>query len=168
MDEHLLSRLEWRDASTVDEELLEVATWVDVTWSGRPLDQAEVRRTPELAHYFADFGTRPGDVGVVAQTDTETVGVAWARRFSSADPGYGYVADDVPEVSVCVFEDYRRRGVGTQLLRRLHARLREAGVQGASLSVEDGNDAVELYARLGYRVVGRSGDSDTMLLDLRP
>lgn len=167
MDEDLLARIEWRDAATVDEELLEVATWVAVTWDGAPVDRAEVRRRPELVHYFAGFGLRPGDVGVVAQTETETAGVAWARRFSAADPGYGYVADDLPEASVCVFADYRRRGLGRELMERLHERLRAQGVAGVSLSVAEHNGAAELHEQLGYRAVGRSGDADTMLLDLR-
>lgn len=163
----LLDELEWRDATTADEELLEVATWVNVNWLRHRTSRAEVRENPRLAHYFADFGRRDGDLGVVAQTRTETVGVAWARTFSAQDPGYGYVADTVPEVSVTVFEDYRREGVGRALLERLADRLRTAGYAGASLSVEDGNEAVNLYGRLGYRTVGHDGTAETMLLDLR-
>jgi hypothetical protein len=40
------------------------------------------------------------------------------------------------------------------------------GLPGISLSVEDGNRARSLYSRLGFQVVGRSGNSDTMLLRL--
>ncbi|WP_313535345.1 MULTISPECIES: GNAT family N-acetyltransferase [Arsenicicoccus] len=70
-------------------------------------------------------------------------------------------------MSVTVFEDYRREGVGRALLERLADRLRTAGHAGASLSVEDGNEAVNLYGRLGYRTVGHDGTAETMLLDLR-
>ncbi|MCH8612152.1 GNAT family N-acetyltransferase [Arsenicicoccus dermatophilus] len=163
----LLDTLEWRDATADDEELLEVATWVCASWLRVRHTREEIREIPELAHLFVDFGRRRGDVGVVAQDDHETVGVAWARRFSGTEPGYGYVADDIPELSMCVFEPHRRQGVGRELLLRLVDRLRAEGTQGVSLSVEDGNGAAELYEQLGFRAVGRCGEADTMLLDLR-
>ncbi|MDF2575580.1 MAG: family N-acetyltransferase, partial [Agromyces sp.] len=43
---------------------------------------------------------------------------------------------------------------------------RRRGLVGISLSVEDGNRARHLYERAGFRVVGRNGNADTMLLEL--
>ncbi|MFJ9760314.1 hypothetical protein [Streptomyces sp. NPDC101149] len=43
-----------------------------------------------------------------------------------------------------------------------------APVARLSLSVEDGNPAVHLYSALGFTRVGRSGNSDTMVLDVQP
>ena len=45
---------------------------------------------------------------------------AWLRRFTAAEPGYGYVADDVPELSIAVYPEFRRQRVGTLLLGSRH------------------------------------------------
>ena len=60
----------------------------------------------------------------------------------------------------------RGRGVGTALLAAAVEEAWRRGLPALSLSVEDGNPARRLYERCGFTVVGRSGDSDTMLLDL--
>jgi ribosomal protein S18 acetylase RimI-like enzyme len=44
---------------------------------------------------------------------------------------------------------------------------RLAPVARLSLSVEDDNPAVHLYAALGFTRVGRNGNSDTMVLDVQ-
>jgi ribosomal protein S18 acetylase RimI-like enzyme len=77
-------------------------------------------------------------------------------------PGYGYIADDVPELSIGVSPGQRGRGVGRALLEAL---IEAAASYGRlSLSVEPENRAAELYRSLGFQKVGRNGGSDTMLL----
>ena len=34
---------------------------------------------PELQVYIADFGTRPGDHGLVAEVERKVIGAAWCR-----------------------------------------------------------------------------------------
>ncbi|MGV8978956.1 MAG: GNAT family N-acetyltransferase [Cellulomonas sp.] len=92
-------------------------------------------------------------------------GAAWARTFPPDDPGYGYVAEDVPELGMAVLPAWRGRGVGRALLGAVLDQARTLGRPAMSLSVEDGNDVARaLYVRRGFRVVGREGSSDTMLL----
>jgi hypothetical protein len=43
----------------------------------------------------------------------------------------------------------------------------EGGWRAISLSVEDGNRARQLYLAAGFTTVGRSGTSETMVLDLQ-
>jgi GNAT superfamily N-acetyltransferase len=45
------------------------------------------------------------------------VGVTWALFLDGDDPGYGFVADGVPELSLSVWSGYRGQGVGGELLR---------------------------------------------------
>jgi ribosomal protein S18 acetylase RimI-like enzyme len=88
----------------------------------------------------------------------DLLGAAWVRQLSGEEPGYGYVDDDTPELSVAVARRRRGRGVGTALL----ARLLES-VPRCSLSVDDRNPAVRLYARFGFEVISVKEHSLTML-----
>lgn len=144
---YVLAAMNWRD---------------DEQWSADA-----VLATPELAHYVAGW-MRDGDAGVIAHVGGEPAGAAWWRTFTNADPGYGYVADDVPEVGLAVLGPYRRRGLASGLMSSLVARAAANGVRALSLSVEDGNSVARaLYERAGFVTVGRVGDSDTLLLELR-
>ncbi|HLJ68665.1 MAG TPA: GNAT family N-acetyltransferase [Chloroflexota bacterium] len=128
-----------------------------------PVDEALAR--PGLARYLDGWG-RPGDSGVVAEADATPVGAAWYRLFDSAEPGYGFVAPEIPELTVAVLREWRGRGAGTALLQALIERCRIEGRPALSLSVEWGNPARRLYERLGFLRCGEAGGSWTMRLDL--
>lgn len=124
----------------------------------------EVLADPNVAHYASRW-PKPGDDGWVADgADGSSVGAAWWRLFSSDEPGYGFVATEVPEVSIAVRPEHRGQGVGGVLMRRLIAHAQEEGLPGLSLSVERENPAMRLYVRLGFIQVGGSADAATMLL----
>lgn len=120
------------------------------------LDEALALR--EIARYIDEWG-RDGDLGVIADGDA---GAAWIRLFTEDDHGYGFVAPDVPELSIGVMAEERGRGVGTALLDELLVRAAAAGHRAVSLSVETDNPAVRLYERFGFERVGYVGTSWTM------
>ena len=120
---------------------------------------------PELAPYHRGWG-RPGDLGVVAESDGAVVGVALARLFTDEDHGHGYVDGETPELAVAVADGRRGDGLGTRLLRELAQAAQAAGFRRLSLSVDGENRAVRLYERLGYRELTRDEDGVRMLLDL--
>src|SRR5262249_39799267 len=131
----------------------------------RPAMEA-VLAVPENARYVDGWG-RPGDVALYAlDPRDEPVGAAWYRTFTATAPGYGYVADDVPELSVGVYPEFRGQHVGTLLPGALLARAERDGVRALSLSVNRENPAKRLYARLGFEVVGETPDPLTMLQPL--
>lgn len=142
--------------------LVEAANWSP----NRPaLSRDEVLSTPALAHYV-DGWPRPDDLGVVATVGGRPVGAAWLRYLRSDDPGFGWVADDVPELSVAVVAGRRGDGVGARLLAALVDRARTAGIGAISLSVEVANPAHRLYERLGFEDVAGADHAATMVLDL--
>ena len=153
----------FRDVTADDTGLLRRATLSAMNWRSETFTDADLDR-PEFAHYCAGFDPAR-DHGVVAVDAEGPVGVAWVRFLPADDPGYGFVSDDVPELTLAVEPRGRGRGIGTALLTRLLAVGRAAGWSGVSLSVEDGNTGARiLYERAGFRTVGRNGDSDTMLV----
>ena len=119
-----------------------------------------------VARYIQSWG-RPGDRSVVAEDETgRPIGAAWYRIFGAAEPGYGFVDEGIPELTVAVAEPWRGRGTGTRLLEALVDRARADGFPGISLSVEEDNPALRLYTRLGSGAVSRSEGAVTMLLRL--
>ncbi len=133
---------------------------------GEAAPPREIVRDPSIRHYVEGYG-RPGDLGVVALgPQGERLGAAWCRLLSGADPGYGYVADDVPEVSVAVRRGRRGAGIGTALVGRLMADVAAAGYRRVSLGVHPLNPARRLYERLGFRLVSQAGGAHVMVAHL--
>ncbi|HWC14800.1 MAG TPA: GNAT family N-acetyltransferase [Actinomycetota bacterium] len=117
--------------------------------------------------YVEDWG-RPGDLGFIAATADEKLGAAWCRYFDPDRPGYGYMDQDVPELSIAVARPHRGTGIGTALMRALIDKVIERGDRGVTSSIEDGNPARRLYERLGFRTVRRDVGARVMLLDITP
>jgi ribosomal protein S18 acetylase RimI-like enzyme len=143
--------------------LYEAATWA--ARRGRPpLD--ETLADPAVARYL-DGWPRDGEAGVVAETsEGSAVGAGWWRWFTAASPGYGFVAPEIPELTLAVAPDWRRRGIGAALLSTLMQSAAAEGIPALSLSVEDGNGARRLYARAGFEIRARNGGAWTMVRTL--
>jgi ribosomal protein S18 acetylase RimI-like enzyme len=118
----------------------------------------------ELAHYVAGW-PQPSDCGVIAEEE-RPVGAAWFRFLPTANPGYGFVDAETPEVSMGVIPSRRGQGIGARLLNALVTQARAAGLATLSLSVEPENYARSLYERVGFQTIGAVGGSLTMLLRL--
>lgn len=156
-----------REATTDDLDLLYDLLLEAFNWDGTPrFTRDEVIADTYTARYLGGW-RRPDDFGLVAVDGAAALGAIWARALPAATPGYGYVADDVPEIGMAVARPRRGRGVGSALLAGCVEQARGLGWRALSLSVEDGNaTARALYERHGFAVVGRNGGSDTMLREL--
>jgi len=108
-----------------------------------------------------------GEFSVFAEDRGVGVAVAWVRHLSAADAGYGYVRDGVGELCIAVLtEAVRGQGVGAELIGRVISEAGRRGQPALSLSVEQGNPAVRLYRRMGFRTVRETVDDLVMLLPL--
>ena len=116
---------------------------------------------PELQVYIADFGTRPGDHGLVAEVEKKVIGAAWCRIMED----YGHIDNITPSLAISLLPEYRGQGTGTQLLNGLLLLLQENGYQQASLSVQKENPALRLYQRTGFRILAERGTEYLMLWD---
>lgn len=186
----LRSRIRPLGDETADEVFL---PFVDLcfNWSvDKPrVEMDELLERDDAAFYFKDWG-RNGDIAVAAyardpnvgdgEQSPEIVGLAWLRLAeidavidnSSAEAGsrftgYGWVAADIPELSLAVLPDHQSQGIGGMLLDVVCTLAKMSGFPSVSLSVEDGNGAARLYHDRGFVTVGRNGDSDILVRQLR-
>ena len=98
---------------------------------GHAANWREGMSNPIKLHYVEGFG-RPGDTGVIAEVAGEPAGAAWCRLLTGSDRGYGYVADDVPELTIAVVPEHRGRGLATALIEALKSAVAEAGYRAVS------------------------------------
>ena len=121
----------------------------------------QVLADPRYALYLAGW-PRQGDSGLVAEQDGP-VGAAWYRTFTEASHGYGFVAEDVPELAIAVIASRRHEGIGRRLLIDLIKASIAQGYPALSLSVNGDNPARDLYESVGFVPVERHGSSWTMV-----
>jgi ribosomal protein S18 acetylase RimI-like enzyme len=96
------------------------------------------------------------------------VGAAWYRLFQASAPGYGFVDEQTPELTIAVVPSCRGKGYGNELLTALLDRARADGYEQVSLSVEADSPAVHLYKRHGFKTVAQRGGACIMVADLEP
>jgi GNAT superfamily N-acetyltransferase len=118
-----------------------------------------------LWRYVAGWGRR-GDSAVVALEGGFPVGAAWFRLFSRDEPGFGFVDEQTPEVSIAVVPSRRGHGIGSGLLDALIGVAREQGYTGLSLSVANDSPAMHVFEKQGFEKVEQTDGSWTMRLNL--
>jgi GNAT superfamily N-acetyltransferase len=120
---------------------------------------------PELPvyRYVQNWGRR-GDAGVIAFEGRNVYGAAWYRLFSGAEPGFGFVDEATPELTIAVVPGRRGHGTGAELLQALLERARRDGFTQISLSAEQGQTG--LYERHGFRPAKSDDGTVTMLAAL--
>lgn len=113
--------------------------------------------------YVANWGRR-GDAGVLALEGPHAYGAAWYRLFTADEPGFGFVDEATPELTIAVVPSRRGKGAGAELLEALLARAREDGYPAVSLSAARGQ--TEFYEHHGFETVREAPHAVTMLARL--
>ena len=150
------------DVPFLKKMVYEAARW-NPDWPREPID--EVLADPVVIRYHAGWG-REGDGGVVAEIEGQAVGASWYRLFSDDAPGFGYIDDKTPELTIAVLPLHRRKGIGHALLHSCMVQAREEGFQAVSLSVAVHNRSRMMYQRAGFQKVDDRGDSWVMVANL--
>jgi GNAT superfamily N-acetyltransferase len=110
--------------------------------------------------YVRNWG-RKGDAGVIALEGAHAYGAAWYRLFTADEPGFGFVDESTPELTIAVVPSRRGKGAGKELLEALVARARADGFSAVSLSTDPGQ--VGWYERFGFEKAGETSHAVTML-----
>jgi GNAT superfamily N-acetyltransferase len=114
-----------------------------------------------LWRYVSGWGRR-GDSAVIALEGGFPIGAAWFRLFTRGEPGFGFVDEATPEVSIAVVPSRRGRGVGSELLDALIEVATEQGYGGLSLSVATDSPAMHVFETHGFQKVEQTDGSWTM------
>jgi ribosomal protein S18 acetylase RimI-like enzyme len=141
------------------EDMLYEAVYVP---EGEEKPGREIICIPELSVYFRDFG-RKGDLCLVAELNGILTGAVWTRLYTAGSPGFGFVDETTPELSMAVDPDYRRLGIGTSLFEAMLRKLTEEGYPRISLSVDIRNFIFNLYRRSGFKIAETHDFSATMV-----
>jgi len=100
---------------------------------------------PFSRHYITELSKLYPETFLVAEEDSKVLGYVVAQRDQ----------DRAHVLSIAVREDYRRRHVGSKLMRALFKTLRMNGIGSIILEVRESNSAAKgLYQKLGFQPVG--------------
>lgn len=122
---------------------------------------------PPLSRYVVGWG-RAGDTALIALDEAThvAVGAAWYRLFAAAEPGYGFVDEATPELTVAVVPSRRGEGIGQALLSAIVEQARADGIAAISMSAVRDTPAVALFEENGFRAIREHGTAVIMALDL--
>jgi len=154
-----------RPASLADMPFLRDMLWeaTAVSAAMRARGKEAALALPSVSKYLDGWG-RPGDAAVVVAAEREGhLGAAWYRLFPADAGSYGFVAPDIPELTIGVATGARGRGMGTALVCALLDTARAQGFDRMSLSVDRQNPARALYERLGFCDARVSASDDTSI-----
>jgi len=118
-----------------------------------------VINNPDIQVYIAGFGTEKDDHCVVAEVNGEVIGAVWVRIMDD----YGHIDDETPSLAISLYKQYRKRGIGTDLMKRILAILKEKGYSQTSLAVQKANYALKMYQAVGYEIVDENEEEYIMV-----
>lgn len=162
MDDIQIREIRDDEIGTLEDMLYEAIYQPD---ENNPIPRS-VLQVPEVNAYIKDFGSRKDDCCFVADADGKIIGAVWVRIISGEVKGYGNVDDTTPEFSISLFKEYRNKGIGTRLMKKMIEHLRESGYKQTSLSVQKANYAANLYRKLGFETIREEKEEYLMVLRL--
>jgi GNAT superfamily N-acetyltransferase len=113
-------------------------------------------------YHYVDAWGRTGDTALIAADGGHPVGAAWYRLFPESRPGFGFVDEQTPEMTIVVIPSRQGQGIGEQLLGALLERAKEDGYPAVSVSVQRGHHDEELLRQAGFEQVAEAGDTLTL------
>ena len=123
----------------------------------------DIVERPELQVYIEDFGIRQGDHCLVADCGGKVVGAVWTRIMND----YGHVDDETPSFAISLYKEYRKQGIGSQLMVKMLELLKQQGYERASLAVQKANYAVKMYKDLGFKTIDENAEEYIMVCELQ-
>ncbi|MDO4411462.1 GNAT family N-acetyltransferase [Cutibacterium sp.] len=127
-----------------------------------PLTVEECRTNPAIAHYID--GWTPDQIGMICLVAGSPIGAAWLRNLPASDPGYGFIAPGIPELTIAISPQHRGQGNGGFLIASLLDVCDHDRIRSVSLSVDaDNKAALAIYRKTGFVEVSTQNNNVRML-----
>lgn len=126
---------------------------------GEALPPKSIINAPELQIYISGFGSHKHDRALLAEVNGKAAGAVWVRIMND----YGHIDDETPSFAISLYKEYRGMGIGTAMMKKMLAILKEAGYEKASLSVQKKNYAVKVYQKVGFIIAKERGEEYIMV-----
>ena len=138
---------EWKEGEqALLEDFLYEAIYVP---EGAEAPQKSIIKLPELQVYITNFGKEKDDICFLAEVE------------GTVD--YGHLEEGVPSFAISLYKEYRGRGIGTALMKKMLQEMSLRGYEKASLAVQKANYAVKMYRNVGFEIVGENEEEYQML-----
>ena len=140
-----------------------------VTWDHNNCvyEQREILKSLDISKILKDWGNRKGDLFFICQKDDgKLLRSVWYRFWEINNHSYGFVDENTPEIGIGVVKEFRRFGIGTELMNQILKYAKNKGIRKLSLSVDPNNFAISLYKKIGFKEQFMVGTSWTMLKTL--
>jgi len=99
----------------------------------------------QLAYLLTDYNS----IGLVAKVDNDIAGFIISQVEIENNTLFGHI------ITINVAPPWRRKGIGSQMLKEIERLLKEKGVNECHLEVrEDNSPALKLYLNSGYQKMG--------------
>lgn len=144
---------------TLLEEFLYEAIFIP---EGEKAPDRSIIQLPELQVYIDEFGAKKDDNCLVAVVNNKIVGAVWTRIMND----YGHIGDDIPSLAISLCKEYRGNGIGTNLMYQMLKLLEEKGYSKTSLAVQKENYAVQMYQKVGYKIIDENEEEYIMVYNI--
>lgn len=156
--DYVIRKLRKKEITLLDDFLYEAIFIPD--WYTKEVPRDIIYSNPQIYASIKDFGMHPDDNCYVAEVNHRVIGAVWV---GIADQ-YGHMDDETPSFSISLYKEYRNKGIGTALMKKMLQLLKEKGYKRASLGVNKENYAVRMYQNVGFKVVGDGADETEYLM----
>lgn len=133
---------------------------------GQPKFPKEIIEEPSIKKYIENWNQKEGDLAIVCLDGEDLIGAIWGRKFSEDNKGYGFIDVETPEIGMAIKQEYRGKGLGSNLIKLLVDEYIEQGVGQLSLNVNTLNPAKRLYERCGFVKVSEKSGAEIMTKQL--
>lgn len=122
----------------------------------------EIIKNEDLQVYIKNFGDSKDDNCLVAEYNNKIVGACWTRIMND----YGHIDNETPSFAISLYEEYRGKGIGTELMLKMLDLLKQKGYKQASLAVQKENYAVKMYKKVGFEIIDENKEEYIMICKL--
>ena len=122
----------------------------------------KIIKSENLQVYIKDFGNSKDDNCLVAEYNNKIVGACWTRIMND----YGHIDNETPSFAISLYEEYRGKGIGTELMLKMLDLLKQKGYKQASLAVQKENYAVKMYNKVGFKIIDENMEEYIMICKL--